>query len=303
MLARTDQNNAREAVARLMEEEGARMYAVALRITGNAADAQDLVQDAFLQAFRRWETFRGDASPATWLHTILARMARRRLKRFKGGSLRRMPAESQLAPWGESRVIDLTPGGTSPEGEAIRREAERGVRRAVARLPVHFRVALILKEMLELPVETVAEALGIKEETVKTRLHRARLLVRKEMLRGLPVHAAPDPLYERRVCMDLLRAKLDAMDRGREFPVGQKIICERCRLVFDELDLTHHACAELATGEFPGRLRRLILADMERESPRRGKAPTPVSAGRPARSDRARRPRSGRRYTPARRTS
>jgi hypothetical protein len=115
--------------------------------------------------------------------------------------------------------------------------------------------------MLELSIEDVANALNIKPETVKTRVHRARLLLRKAIVerRGIPKRAAKAPTYEKQVCLDLLKAKLDAMDHGRGFPIGQAIVCERCQAVFAELDLAQNTCARLADGEMPARVRKAIL--------------------------------------------
>lgn len=252
---------AREAVARLVTVYGARLDALARRICGNRADAEDLVQDVFLQAYRRWETFRGASDPGTWLYAITANACRRRFRRR--GSAQRMPTLSQLLPWRESRSLDLPAVGGGAEGptaQVIERESARLVQDAIASLPEGFRVPLVLKEMLELPIADVAGALRLKPETVKTRVHRARLLLRKALLdpRGMPTRPAATPIYERRVCLDLLKAKLEAMDHGRGFPVGQDVVCARCRAVFAELDLAQQACAELAEGHVTERLRRRI---------------------------------------------
>jgi len=142
------------------------------------------------------------------------------------------------------------------------------VHEAILALPENFRVPLVLKEMLELSIEDVAEALCIKPETVKTRVHRARLLLRKAIMdrRSMPKRAAQAPTYEKQVCLDLLKAKLDAMDNGRGFPIGQDVMCERCRAVFAELDLAQNTCARLAEGEMPARVRKAILGAVHRAS-------------------------------------
>lgn len=277
------------AIPRLLDLHGPRLYALASRLCGNAEDARDMVQDVFLQAYRKWHTFKGDANPGTWLYTIAARACKARARR-KGGIDRRMPALSQLMPWTERTNLNLgaaesparangraghsgraaredDSASPSPVAEAIRRESAKAVQRAILTLPEAFRVPLVLKEMLELSIEDVAGALGIKPETAKTRVHRARLMLRKAILssRGLPETArrpAATPLYEKQVCLDLLRAKLDAMDRGASpdgFPVPQSVVCERCRAVFAELDLAQNTCAALAAGEMPPRVREAIL--------------------------------------------
>jgi RNA polymerase sigma-70 factor (ECF subfamily) len=235
---------------------------------GNAADAQDMVQDVFLQAYRKWHTFKGNASPGTWLYAIAARSCKARMRR-KGGIDRRMPAVSQLMPWNETKNVDLADferdplhaDQQGPVGSAIVRESARAVHEAILTLPESFRVPLVLKEMLELSIEDVAAALNIKPETIKTRVHRARLLLRKAIMarRAVPKRSARAPTYEKQVCLDLLKAKLDAMDKGRGFPIGQGIVCERCQSVFAELDLAQSTCARLSEGKMPLRVRKAIL--------------------------------------------
>src|SRR5688572_12755333 len=93
-----------DAVADLLDRYGGRVRALALRLCGNRADADDAVQEVFLQALRKWHTFRGESDPGTWLYAIAARSCRARLRR-KGGVDRRTPAVSQLMPWGETTVM------------------------------------------------------------------------------------------------------------------------------------------------------------------------------------------------------
>ena len=259
---------AASAIPQLVELHGPRLYSLASRLCGNASDAEDMVQEVFLQAHRKWHTFKGDANPGTWLYAIAAHSCKARLRR-KGGIDKRMPAVSQLMPWNETRNIDLdgmAGGGSNGDGQgpvasAIERESARAVHKAILTLPENFRVPLVLKEMLELSIEDVAKALHIKPDTVKTRVHRARLLLRKAIVdhASVPKRTAKAPTYEKQVCLDLLKAKLDAMDNGRAFPIGQGIVCERCRAVFAELDLAQNTCARLADGEMPARVRAAIL--------------------------------------------
>ncbi len=262
---------AETAIPTLVELHAPKLYNLATRLCGNAADAEDMVQDVFLQAHRKWHTFRGDSDPGTWLYAIAARSCKSRLRR-KGGIDRRMPAVSQLLPFGDTRIIDLPEAAdertSGPLAATISRESSAAIHAAILTLPEHFRVPLVLKEMLELPIDDVAAALRIKPETVKTRVHRARLLLRKALInrKGLPHSDAPAPTYEKQVCMDLLKAKLNAMDQGRGFPIGQDVVCERCRAVFAELDLAQNTCVRLAEGKLPERVRTAILKAVSQES-------------------------------------
>ncbi len=264
-------SSAEAAIPQLVNEHGPRLYTLGMRLCGNRSDAEDMVQEVFLQAYRKWHTFRGESEPGTWLYSIAARSCKVRMRR-KGGIDRRMPAMSQLMPWRETTVAAIPApqgdGESSPVKASIRKEAEEAVHRAIMSLPENFRVPLILKEILELSIDDVATALNIKPETVKTRVHRARLLLRSAMVKRVPKRDAPEPAYDKQVCLDLLRAKLDAMDHRRGFPIGQDVMCERCRSVFAELDLAQSACASMANGQMPASMRKAILHAIQRESVR-----------------------------------
>jgi RNA polymerase sigma-70 factor, ECF subfamily len=272
---------AREAISMLVDRCGPTLHALALRLCGHRADAEDLVQEVFLQAFRRWETFRGEADPSTWVYAIAARSCKARSRR-KGGVDRRAPAISQLMPWGEETVMQIAAAQDAGADSAGRREAIDRVQSEIAKLPEHLLLPLVLKEIMGLSVADVGGALGLVANTVKTRLHRARLELRQAMRsRGGSVKAPP-PIYERQVCMVLLKAKMEAMDRGgtlEGFGVPRAELCERCRAVFRELDLVQDACVAFGSGPIPPRVRASILRAMDNAADD-GAAPSPVRRGR-----------------------
>lgn len=279
-------DDAGRAIPALFVSHGARVRGLALKLCRNAADADDMVQEVFLRAYRRWSTFRGEADAGTWLYTIAARACRDRLRR-KGGIDRRMPAVSQLMPWGETTVMAVA--AAPKEHEAERREAVARVQRAIADLPEHLRVPVILKEVAGMSVEDTARALGLAENTIKTRLHRARLALRKAMSARARAVDAPAPIFDRQVCVDLLKAKMDAMDRGGAsagFVVPKAELCARCSAVFRELDMVQSACEQIGAGPVPDRVRRLVLRELQAledrrsASPRRGRKPNTGRAGR-----------------------
>lgn len=259
-----------EAIPHLVDAHGGRLYSLGLKLCGNPEDARDLVQEIFLQAFRKWDQFEGRSDPSTWLYTIGAR-ACQRMNRRKSGEPARIEPLSRLLPSGEETIPDLrdraaiSPGGLEglledPLQEQVRREARQAIDRALAALPPDFRLALVLKDISELSVAEVSEVLGIKEATVKTRVHRARLLLRRELARVLPRRrTTEEPAHGRTVCLDLLRGKQEALDRGVPFPVPQESLCERCRALFATLDLARDACRELSQGRLPDELREMLL--------------------------------------------
>jgi RNA polymerase sigma-70 factor (ECF subfamily) len=272
------------AIPRLLDAHGPRLFALGLRLCGNRDDAQDMVQDTFLQAFRRWGTFRGQADAGTWLYTIAARSCKARMRR-KGGTDRRMPAVSQLMPWKETTIMEVAAAAEGQEDPAEHREALARVQREIARLPEHLRIVIVLKEIAGLSVDDVASALALAEGTVKTRLHRGRLALRKAMTARAASVSAPAPIYEKQVCLDLLKTKLEAMDRGGE-PAGRKVpqaeVCARCRAVFRELDLVQDACTQMASGQLPPQARSRILKMIaERDATQRSAVTRPARGRRP----------------------
>ncbi|MBX3377872.1 MAG: RNA polymerase sigma factor [Phycisphaeraceae bacterium] len=274
--------DAARAVASLVDSHGPRLHALALRLCRHRADAEDMVQDVFLQALRKWHTFRGESDPGTWLYTIAARTCKARTRR-KGGIDKRQVPMSQLMPWSETTVMEAAAAPEGREDPAEKKEALARVQEQIARLPEHLRLPLVLKEVLGMSVEDAAAALGLEENTIKTRLHRARLALRKAMTAKASRVSAPAPIYEKQVCLDLLKAKMEAMDRGG-IAAGQRVpqaeVCARCRAVFRELDMVQDACSQMGQGDMPAPLRAKILdalrtrEDTERASgPRRGRRP------------------------------
>lgn len=245
-----------QAIPRLMELHGGKLYALSLRFCGNTHQAEDLVQDTFLQAFRKWHTFKGDADAGTWLYTIAARRCKRLHRRKVGEPTRVMSLNAQMPSTG--KVPDLPSNIDTPLGEQIRAEAIEQVERAIVKLPIPFRMPLVLKDIAGFSVDDVARITGMKDATVKTRLHRARLMVRNLMSKKLPQKDAPPPAYTKQVCMDLLAAKQEALDRGAPFPLPQDDFCQRCAAVFASMDLAADACQRIGEGELPAKLKAAL---------------------------------------------
>jgi len=259
---------AKAAIPRLMDDYADRIYGLGLRMCDDPETAQDLVQETFIRALKGWEGFDGRSEPSTWLYTIASR-ACQRLERRRAGEPRRMDSVERLLPRGERTLVDLPADGATPLEWVEKQDVVRSVRRAIDSLPVDFRLPVVLKEIEGLSVEEVANVLGVKAATVKTRLHRARLLLRKELSQALPRKAAEDePAQEAdSACLDLLWAKQEALDRGVDFPIPASHLCERCRTVFATLDLAGDVCHAMRGAELPPEaredLRRRVLGETD----------------------------------------
>jgi RNA polymerase sigma-70 factor, ECF subfamily len=172
------------AFNRLVEERHADIYALLYRLTEDAEEARDLTQETFLQAFRHLAGFRGDADLRTWLYRIAVNQARNRWRWWK--RRRRDRTVSLDAPAGESSDAPLSAGlpardGEDPEAQALARERERALLSALRTLSRPYREVIVLRDIEGFSYEEVALALEINVGTVKSRLSRGRIELRRRL--------------------------------------------------------------------------------------------------------------------------
>jgi RNA polymerase sigma-70 factor (ECF subfamily) len=150
-----------------------RLWAVALRTTGNPEDAADSLQEAMISAYRRAETFRGDALITTWLHRVVVNACLDRLRRNKVRAAQPLPDDLDLYA-ARGAVIGAEDQGGDPESEALRVDRRSRILEALDRLPADQKAALILVDMEGYPVDQVARMLDCPTGTVKSRCARGR---------------------------------------------------------------------------------------------------------------------------------
>lgn len=248
---------AKEAIPALLQEHGGMIYSLGCRLCGTTEEAEDLLQETFLQAFRDWHQFEGRSSPKTWLYTIAARTCQR-MQRRKVGQPSAVASLDEFASFGAPQLGVYEPD--TPLDEEIKREAVEHLEQAILELPLSFRMPLILRDILEFSIRDIAHMTGLKEATVKTRLHRGRLKLREALEHVLPRQQVPPANYSRQVCLDLMQLKQEALDRGeKSTPELDAIVCERCEVVFAGMDLAAEICEELRQGHLPEKLHRAIL--------------------------------------------
>ena len=153
-----------------------RVFAVALRMLGSRAEAEELAQEVFVRVHGAIAEFRGDAKLSTWLYTIASRLCLNRL----ASSERRMVRE------GEETLTRLASSHASPAAELERSELEAALHRAIAELPEERRIVVVLRDLEGLSYEEIGEALELPTGTVRSRLHRARLDLKDKLERFLP---------------------------------------------------------------------------------------------------------------------
>src|ERR1700710_1869198 len=163
------------AIRAIMQSNNRRLYRIARGILRNDSEAEDVVQETYVRAFTHLDSFRGDSSLATWLARIAMNEALGRLRR------QRPNVEWTTLPPGtlEAQIIQFPLSATSdPEKTMAQREIQQVVEHAIDDLPEAFRIVFITRVIEGMNVEETAEILGLKPETVKPRLHRARTMLR-----------------------------------------------------------------------------------------------------------------------------
>jgi RNA polymerase sigma-70 factor, ECF subfamily len=155
------------------------IYRLALRLMRNEAEAEDVMQETFLNAFKAIDRFDGRSELLTWLYRIAYNAAMARLRRRQPESI---SVEDAADPQDGSLVPkELFDWSSLPERELEKAELRAEMEKAVLDLPEKLRAVFVMREMEDLSTEAVAEALGIKSDLVKTRLHRARLGLRERL--------------------------------------------------------------------------------------------------------------------------
>jgi RNA polymerase sigma-70 factor, ECF subfamily len=180
------------AAEHLVATYGDRAYRLAIRITGNKPDAEEAVQDAFWNAIRKIDSFRGDSAFRTWLYRITARAAYRKVR----GRQNRRHAHG----WGDlepsfdehgqhaEHIVDWS---AKVEDAALQQELRSVLASAIDDLSDDYRVAFLLRDVEGLSHAEIAQVLDIGLAAVKSRVHRSRLLLRKRLAGYLAT--TPDP--------------------------------------------------------------------------------------------------------------
>ena len=175
-LVRRARGREEAAIRSIMQSNNRRLYRIARGILRNDGEAEDVVQETYVRAFTHLESFRGDSSLATWLARIAMNEALGRLRRHHPSV-----EWSTLEPgFLEAQIIQfpVSAGSEDPEKTMAQREIQQVVEHAIDDLPEAFRIVFITRVIEGMNVEETAELLDLKPGTVKTRLHRARTMLR-----------------------------------------------------------------------------------------------------------------------------
>ena len=199
------------AIRTIIQQHNRRLFRLARSMVRDDGDAEDVLQEAYLRAFSTLSSFRGDSSLATWLTRIVTNEALQRLRRHVEPPLDAAQIAAQSAsdnvvsfPLSSSRPMD-------PERIMAQRELTRLVEREIDKLPIDFRTVLVARVVEGMSIEETAEALGILPETVKTRLHRARRLLRRALVEQIDPQFADAFPFDGKRCARLADAVVERL--------------------------------------------------------------------------------------------
>ena len=176
-LVRRARDRDEAAIRAIIRSNNRRLYRLARGILRNDSEAEDVVQETYARAFTHLDSFRGDSGFGTWLGRIAINEALGRLRR------RRARVETSLEPeLLNAEIIPFpVPTASDPEKTMAQRQIQNVVEQAIDELPEPFRIVFMTRVVEGMNVEETAEILGLKPETVKTRLHRARAALRENV--------------------------------------------------------------------------------------------------------------------------
>ena len=196
-LVRRFQHGDEAAFDELVERHRARIYGLVCRLTG-VGEAEDLAQDVFVAAYKSLRAFRGDAALSSWIYRITFNSA---MSRLRSPSYQRAQDEQRTpaSPDGEDALVaslhEIADWSQMADEHLLRSQLRRRLVRAVLALPAIYRAPVVLRDLQGMSTEEASAMLRVKDQTLKSRLHRGRLILRKQLADfagGLTLHR---PVY------------------------------------------------------------------------------------------------------------
>lgn len=181
------------AVADLSSAYGSRIHQLAFRYMKNWEDAEEVTQDVLIKVFRKIDAFRGDAALSSWIYRITFNTAMSRLRTGKSSRAAEQQPRQEFGGDDSSPVPPQDPADWSSlaDDHVMRREMREQLIKALTTLPEVYRVPVVLRDIQGLSTEEASQLLRVKPQTLKSRLHRGRLILRQalaEFAGGVALH-------------------------------------------------------------------------------------------------------------------
>ena len=189
------------ALAELSSLYGQKIFQLAFRYMRNHEDAEEIVQDVLLKVFRKIELFRGDSALSSWIFRITFNAAMSRLRRTKAARNAEVTELhiGQTANEDEQGALDPADWSNMADEDLLRRQMRERLAAAVGDLPAIYRAPVILRDLKGLTTEEASTRLRVKDQTLKSRLHRGRMLLREQLrdfAGGLSMHGGSTDAHQ-----------------------------------------------------------------------------------------------------------
>jgi len=170
------------AVADLASTYGPRIHQLALRYVKNWEDAEEVTQDVLLKVYRKIDAFRGDAALSSWIYRITFNTAMSRLRTARAAKMAEVQAPDVSTPeQPERQVAEPADWSALADDQVLRGEMRKQLIASLAKLPQVYRIPVILRDIQGLSTEEASAVLRVKPQTLKSRLHRGRLMLREHL--------------------------------------------------------------------------------------------------------------------------
>jgi len=172
------------AFRELIEAHRDRVYNISFRMLGSRAEAEDVAQEVFIAVFKTIETFRGDSKFSTWLYRVAVNHCKNRIKYLARRHDRDRDELDETTNVQHGAVGAIGgPGPRAPDHALEAQQMETLIQEAIAELDEEQRIVVVLRDVEDLSIEEICKITDLPEGTVKSRLHRARLVLRKKLQR------------------------------------------------------------------------------------------------------------------------
>ena len=258
------------------------VFSFSMKVCGQRQDAEDTMQEVLLKSVPNLPKFDSPRALMVWLYKVAKNRCLMSRRKSKFAPKEDLSLEELMPDRRELQKLSGSPDGT-PESSLLRRENAKRLREAVQKLPAEYRLILVLHDMEELSDNDVAEITGLRPGTIRVRLHRARLFVRKEIakqephrVRGLAVKPAGDihsaRLPRQRRCKEMFAELSNYLDDELDDSLCEELEkhmdgCEPCKAFLSSLEKSIQLC-RIAPNDSPdprvtARLRRELLSEYQ----------------------------------------
>ena len=278
LIQRKDPKSLEEALALLQDT----VFSFSMKVCGQRQDAEDIMQEVLLKSVPNLPKFNNPKALMVWLYKVAKNRCLMNRRKSKFAPKEDLSLEELMPDLRELQKLSGNPNGT-PETSLLRRENAKRLRAAVQKLPAEYRLILVLHDMEELSDGDVAEITGLRLGTIRVRLHRARLFVRKELAKQdqhrIRRQAAKpsgenrlSPQPRQRRCKEMFAELSNYLDDELDDSLCQELekhmdACEPCKAFLSSLEKSIQQC-RTAPNESPdprlaAKLRRELMAEYQ----------------------------------------